>query len=186
MSAKLPDGNALTSTHLAANFFCDYQHGDIKVIPTLPNAVGNFINLADLPQKLVAQGVVLFIRRCVQDAAPKTLFTFVSSQLLHNSDRIGDQLSSVCLNRHQLCYVCLFVNRPVLIKLLKQSLDLCPLAQELLRRQLAELLGHCCLRSYDREMQLRDFLLQLLKGLIHHVTLLEYHLRELVLLTIDP
>ena len=79
MSANLPDGNALTSPHLAAHFVYDYQHSYFKVIPTLTNAICNFINLADLPQKLFAQGVVLFICQCVLDTAPKTLFTFESS-----------------------------------------------------------------------------------------------------------
>ena len=152
MSAELSDGNALTCTHLAAHFVCDYQHGNVEVVPTLTNAIGNFINLADLPQELVAQGVVLFICRCGQNTAPKTLFTFVSSQLLHDLDRISDQLSSVCLNRHQLCHIRLFVNRPVLIKLLQQSLDLCPMAQELLWCHLAKLFRHCCLRCYDGEV----------------------------------
>ena len=60
------------------------------------------------------------------------------------------------------------------------------MAQELLWCHLAKLFRHCCLRSYDGEVQLRDFLPQLLERLIHHVALLEYHLRELILLTIDP
>ena len=92
----------------------------------------------------------------------------------------------ISLDCHELSHIGSLIDRPILVKLLQKTFDFGSVTKQLLRSELAEILRHSCLGCHHREMQLRDGVLKLTECLIHHVALLEYHLGELILLSIDP
>ena len=105
----------------------------------MADTVSNFVDLADLAKELVAQVVVLVVRRCVENPPSEPLLTLVASHLLHDPNCVSHQLSRVRLDSHQLCHISFLVNGPILVKLLKETLNLRPVPQQLLRRKLAKI-----------------------------------------------
>lgn len=172
MGTKLPYCHALRSAYFAAYFVSDDQNGDIKVISALTDAVCYFVYFAYLPQEPVPEIIILFIACSVQNATPQSLLTLVAFELLHNSNRISDKFTSVGLYCHELGHVCFLIDRPVLIELLKQTLNFSPVLQEFFWCKLAKFLRHRGFCRHYGKMELRDLFFELLERLIHHVTLL--------------
>lgn len=152
--AQLADGHALTCTDLTAHLIGDYENGDIEIVSSLPNAVGHLVDLTDLPEELVSEAVVLFIRGRVQDAPSEPLFTLIASHLLHDSDGFRDVPASVSFDRHELGHVGPLVDRPVLVKLLEKTLNFGSMAKKLFRAKLAKSLRHGRFGRHYGQMQL--------------------------------
>lgn len=91
----------------------------------MTDVICDAVNLADLSEKLVSKNVV-FVIAGEEESTLTFLFFLIVQQLFAYSNCFGHITAGICFDFHQLSYIALLIDAPILIKLLQQSFNFGP------------------------------------------------------------